>query len=101
MGKMSELDMVITDLRRAAEAINSAADTLTEMFAGKQYTIEEVRAVLSEKARVSPENTAAVKALLIKHGSDRLKLIDPSEYAALMAEASKLPSKKESDTDES
>ncbi len=100
MGKMSELDMVITDLRRAAEAINSAADTLTEMFAGKQYTIEEVRAVLSEKARVSPANTNAVKALLIQHGAEKLKLIDPSKYAALVAEASKLPSE-EDETDES
>lgn len=100
MGKMSELDMAIKDLRRAAEAINSAADTLTEMFSGKQYTIEEVRALLAEKARVSPANTNAVKALLIKHGADRLKQIDSSEYPALMAEASKLPSEEDA-TDES
>lgn len=99
MGKMSELDMVIKDLRRAAEAINSAADTLTEMFAGKQYTIEEVRALLAEKARVSPANTNAVKALLIKHGADRLKQIAPSEYSALVEEASKLPSKEDTTDD--
>ena len=99
MGKMSELDMVIKDLRRVAEAINSAADTLTEMFAGKQYTIEEVRALLAEIARVSFANTNAVKALLIKHGADRLKQIAPSEYSALVAEASKLPSKEDATDD--
>jgi ABC-type transporter Mla subunit MlaD len=32
MGKLSELDMVIKDLRTAATTINDVADTLAEMF---------------------------------------------------------------------
>ncbi len=93
MGKMSELDAVITDLRKAAEAINSAADTLYEMFGGKQYSLPEVRAILSRKSRGG--HTDAVKALLIKHGADKLSAIDPSRYGALVADAQELPDPKE------
>ena len=62
MGKMSELDSVIRDLRKAASAIKEAADTLAEMFGGKEevpekqeapkptVTLEQVRAVLAEKS---------------------------------------------------
>lgn len=32
MGKISELDMAISDLRKAAATINDVADTLAEMF---------------------------------------------------------------------
>lgn len=52
---------------------------------GKQLTLEEVRAVLSEKSRAG--HTAAVKELLNKHGADKLSEINPSEYAALLADA--------------
>ncbi len=34
MGKVSELDMAISDLRKAAAAINDVADTLAGMFSG-------------------------------------------------------------------
>ena len=51
----------------------------------KPLTLEEVRAVLAEKSRVG--HTAEVKALLNKHGADKLSEIDPAEYAALLADA--------------
>ena len=51
----------------------------------KPLTLEEVRAVLAEKSRAG--HTAEVKALLNKHGADKLSEIDPAEYAALLAEA--------------
>ncbi len=96
MGKMSELEAVITDLRKAAETINTAADTLFEMFGGKQYSMPEVRALLSRKScgGENGNNTAAVKALLLKYGSDRLSGIDPSKYGALVADAQELPDPK-------
>lgn len=48
-------------------------------------TLEQVRAALAEKSRAG--HTAEVKALLIKHGADKLSDIDPAEYPALLAEA--------------
>ena len=51
----------------------------------KPLTLEEVRAVLAEKSRSG--HTEEVRALLAKHGADKLSEIDPAEYAALLAEA--------------
>lgn len=51
----------------------------------KPLTLEEVRAVLAEKSRAG--HTAEVKELLNKHGADKLSEINPSEYAALLADA--------------
>lgn len=51
----------------------------------KEYTLEDVRAALAEKSRAG--HTEAVKELISKYGADRLSAIDPSNYAALMADA--------------
>ena len=51
----------------------------------KLLTLEEVRAVLAEKSRAG--HTAEVRALLLKHGADKLSEVDPVEYPALLAEA--------------
>ena len=51
----------------------------------KPLTLEEVREVLAEKSRSG--HTEEVRALLNKHGADKLSEIDPAEYAALLAEA--------------
>ncbi|MGM9603173.1 MAG: DNA ligase, partial [Faecousia sp.] len=65
MGKISELDMAIKDLRSAAATINDVADTLAEVFgtesadeapdaaapAETALTLEQVRAVLADKSR--------------------------------------------------
>ena len=51
----------------------------------KEYTLEDVRAALAEKSRAG--KTDEVKALISKYGADRLSSIDPSNYAALMADA--------------
>ena len=48
-------------------------------------TLEQVRAVLAEKSRAG--HTAEVKALLLKHGADKLSDIDPAQYPALLADA--------------
>ena len=101
MGKLSELEMVIGDLRKAATAITEAANTLQEMFSTAttdaisapapekpRLSLEQVRAVLSDLSRKG--YTADVRKLLIKHGADKLSLIDPSHYEALLAEAAGL-----------
>lgn len=51
----------------------------------KPLTLEQVRATLAEKSRAG--HTAEVKALLLKHGADKLSDIDPAEYLALLTEA--------------
>lgn len=51
----------------------------------KPLTLEEVRMVLAEKSRAG--HTAEVRALLVKHGADKLSDIDPAKYPALLADA--------------
>ena len=53
--------------------------------AEKPLTLEEVRMVLAEKSRAG--HTAEVRALLVKHGADKLSDIDSAKYPALLAEA--------------
>ena len=99
MGKISEMDMAIRDLRSAAATINDVADTLAEMFgtesadnshdaatpAEPALTLEQVRAVLADKSRQG--HTAEIRALLQKYGAAKLSGIDPIHYTALAAEA--------------
>lgn len=51
----------------------------------KQLTLTDVRAVLAEKSRAG--FTEEVKALIAKHGADRLSEVPETEYAALLADA--------------
>ena len=96
MSKLGEVEIVISDLRSAAAAINEAANTLAALFSAEPneapakpaepvLTREKVRAILSEKSRVG--FTAQVKELLQKYGADRLSAVDPANYAALVADA--------------
>ena len=99
MGRISELELAIKDLRSAAATINEVANTLAEMFstasadeapgaatpAEPQLTLEQVRAVLADKSRMG--FTAEIRALLQKYGAAKLSGIDPAHYKALVAEA--------------
>ena len=98
MGKFSELDLAIKDLRSAAATINEVANTLEEMFstastdeapaavtpAEPQLTLEQVRSVLADKSRMG--FTAEIRSLLQKYGAAKLSGIDPANYKALLAE---------------
>ena len=99
MGKFSELDLAIKDLRSAAATINEVANTLAEMFssapadeahdaaapAEPTLTLEQVRAVLADKSRMG--FTAEIRSLLQKYGAPKLSGIDPAHYKALVADA--------------
>lgn len=102
MSKMSELQVVVEELRAAAASIRDAADSLAEFFSSnepeetapavetpaapkKVFTLEQVRAVLAEKSHEGL--TAEVRALLLKYGAPKLSEIDPKNYEALMADA--------------
>ena len=102
MSKMSDMAMTIEELRTAAAAIKDAADWLAQQFSSEAseaaaetpapkpeakpaYRLEQVRAVLADKARAGP--TAEVRTLLQKYGADRLSQIDPANYEALLRDA--------------
>ena len=113
MSKMKLLLDVVSDLRSLADSLQAVADAVVqggqeqpdqtteekpaqkpekktaakkeEKAEPKPLTLERVRAALAEKSRAG--HTSEVKALLIKHGADKLSDIDPAEYPALLAEA--------------
>lgn len=116
MSKVSELDRILQELKKCGESLACIAEELAEVFSGsggaeeqkeaggkpgkketaakmsgrgkqeaeKQYSLTEVRAILAEKSRAG--FTAEIRGLLAKHGADKLSGIDPSEYAALVAD---------------
>lgn len=116
MSKMSQLAVELDELRHCGEVLIGISDTLREMFSGseevpetqetpakkpkgkakaaktapakepeKQLTLADVRAVLAEKSRAG--FTEEVKALIAKHGADRLSEVPETEYAALLVDA--------------
>ena len=113
MGKVSELSMLALELKKCGEVLIGISEGLADMFSGadeekppakkttakkkaaeepkaelpeeKALTLEEVRAVCADKSRKG--FTAEVKAILTKHGADKLSEVDPTEYKALLAEA--------------
>ena len=113
MSKMKLLLDVVADLRSLADSLQAVADAVAqggqeqpdqtteekpaqkpgkknvakqvEKAEPKPLTLEQGRAGPAEKARAG--HTSEVKALLIKHGADKLSDIDPAEYPALLAEA--------------
>lgn len=92
MNKMSELAAKLAELKHCGEILIGISETLTQMFSSdnsqdkqeRALTLTDVRKVLAEKSRNG--HTAQVKKLLIKYGADKLSEIDPSKYAALLAE---------------
>ena len=101
MSKVKLLLDVVSDLRSLADSVQAVADAIAsngpnegtkpeqpkpeKQSEEKQLTLEEVRAVLAEKSHDG--FTAEVRALLEKYGASKLSQIDPSKYAALLADA--------------
>lgn len=114
MGKVSELSMLVDELKKCGETLVGISEGLADMFSGtaeeklptkkaapkkktaeepksepqpkeeKPLTLEDVRAMCADKSRKG--FTADVKAILTKHGADKLSEVDPAEYKALLAE---------------
>ena len=105
---------VVSDLRSLADSLQAVAEAMTQDEPEQQekaaeekpvqkterkpptkktekpvekptLTLEQVRAALAEKSRAG--HTAEVRALLLKHGADKLSEIDPAKYPALLADA--------------
>lgn len=104
MSRIKLLLDVVTDLRSLADSVQAMADAIAsgdvpdaarnepEVVASTKpppaVTLEQVRAALSIKSQEG--YTADVRALLQKHGAEKLSAIDPSHYAALLADAEAL-----------
>ena len=94
MGKMSELDAQIKELRICGETIIGIADALAGMFSSpaeeepKVLTLEDVRHQMTVIAQSG--FSAEVKALITKYGARKLSDIDPSQYESLLKEADAL-----------
>ena len=95
MSKLSDIAMIIEELRSAAAAINKAANWLAEQFGSNEpasepmptepaLTLEAVRAVLADKSRAG--FTTQIRSLLQKYGADKLSGIDQTNYKALLAD---------------
>ena len=89
MSKMNELDVCIGEIKEAADALYSVAETLTRLFsspgepnAPTSVTKEQVRSVLSQKSTTG--HGAAVRALLKDFGASQLSDVDPAQYADLI-----------------
>ena len=97
MGKISELNMVISDLRTAATTINEVADTLTQMFSThedpapvevkQELTFDQVSNTLMAISRKSKEHSMKLRALVKKYGANKLSEISPEHYDAILEEA--------------
>lgn len=77
MGKMSELEMMVKELRGYGENLIRMAEEMTEMFSAS---------VQSGPEEAPKKQLSLTEELLIKHGADKLSEINPAEYEALLAE---------------
>ena len=100
MAKMNELSMLAQEIRETGEKLVRISEEIRELYTAPQeeketetpaVTLEDVRAVLARKTRVSKENTEAIRQLLLRHGAQRLSQIKPEEYAAVLKEAEVIP----------
>lgn len=103
MAKMNELSMLVQEIRETGEKLVRISEEIRELYIAPEkepeekqaeepaVSLEDVRAVLARKTRVSKENTEAIRELLSRHGAQRLSEVKPEEYAALLKEAEVIP----------
>ena len=94
MAAMNEMSLVIEELRTAAKALISAADSLAQMYSApketetgllqerKPLTLEEVRDIL--RRRCEEGYAAEVKQLIADLGARSLKEVNPNDYELLV-----------------
>lgn len=117
MSKMSELSMVLQELKECGEKLVSISEELAEIFSTSDAKEPEKKKASAKKkeTEAKPESsepeekpakeytftevrtfladksraghTAEVKKILAAHGADKLSDLDKAEYAAVMAEA--------------
>ena len=112
MGKLSDLDLQIKELRSCGETILEIAETLAGIFSSHAAEDTPPKAVPKEKLKTPAFEevrhrmtviaqagySAEVKALITKYGARKLSDIDPSQFEGLLKEADAL-GKPEAGTD--
>ena len=104
MSKTSDLSQVLSELKGCGKTLMRIADSLTDMLSStdvesenaieastpptdqtkKEYSFLDVRKKFVEVARAG--HTEALKELLKKYGAEKLSSVDPSQYAAMLAD---------------
>ena len=105
MNKTSELNQVLSELKGCGKTLISIADSIKDILSStdgesenaieastpptdqtkKEYSFLDVRKKFVEVARAG--HTEALKELLQKYGAEKLSSVDPSQYAAMLADA--------------
>lgn len=93
MSRIKMLKDVADDVQALAESLGALvrameSDEVEPAETERKVTLEEVRQALTEKS--GSGYTAEVKALLMKHGGNKLSEIREEEYAALLADVEEL-----------
>ena len=101
MSKTANWDAAAAQLRQCGESLIETSETLRELFCEtgqeaeptpalevESITLEDVRSVLAAKSVQG--HTAAVQALIHKHGVEKLSQVDPAQYSDLLTEAEAL-----------
>lgn len=108
MSKMSELDLIFTELKECGNTLINISESLTALFTRsnveQESTIEapevdptpqatelsflDVRKKFADISRAG--HTEKLKGLLNKYGAEKLSSLDPAHYAAILAEAEAL-----------
>lgn len=71
-------------VKKTAAKKGKAEEPKPEVLEETVLTLENVRVVCADKSRKG--FTADVKAILTKHGADKLSDVNPAEYKAVLAE---------------
>lgn len=93
--EIQKVDALLTEIiekaKEAKSLLNDEDKATSEEVLGKaeakavKLTLEDVRKVLTEKSRAG--KTSDVKALLKKHGSNKLSEVNADDYEELLKEA--------------
>ena len=81
---VTELTKLVTDFIKVVKELSEEPTPVVEA-PKNEITLEDVRKVLTALSRDG--HTAEVKALLTKHGANRLSEVKPEEYETLLKEA--------------
>ena len=88
---LNDEEKIIEKAKEVKSLLNDEGKAASEEVLGKaeaktvKLTLEDVRKVLTEKSRAG--KTSDVKALLKKHGSNKLSEVNPDDYEELLKEA--------------
>ena len=88
--KLAALSETLKALADSVQAEANGTDSQPEKAKAPEkkppaITLEKVRGILADKSRAG--HTAEVRAIIQKHGADRLSEVDPDQYAAIIQEA--------------